>query len=130
MPRRLSCKITSTKEALEESAMDILPPKKSQSAPQQVPEPTQTATNALVQPKQPPGLAIMPVKRLRRRWPWFVAGLLTLIVLIAGAAFAWYQLQLQPANSGDKQHYQVTVEPGMTVVDIAAKLSQQKLIKD
>lgn len=75
------------------------------------------------------GLATSPKKSPKRTLLWVLAAIVGLVVVTAGALFAWYSVQLQPVDAAATDKQLVVVESGMTPTAIAQLLKDEQLIR-
>ncbi|MCB9820087.1 endolytic transglycosylase MltG [Candidatus Nomurabacteria bacterium] len=68
-------------------------------------------------------------KKTKRPWKRYAAGLFLLVVLVVISVMLWYQDGISAVEPGSGEQVAVTIDPGMDVDAIAAKLNQSKLLK-
>ena len=85
----------------------------------------------VVQPVEAaPGLTpVSPKKPRKKLLIWGSIGVLLSALLLIGALFVWYQVQLSPVNSGDTTLKVVKVESGSTPTQIADLLEDEGVIR-
>lgn len=86
-------------------------------------------------PQQVPPTAplISPRKRRpsrRKVVAWIVIGFIVMVGLLAGASYAWFQLQLSPVDSKNTTKQLITIEDGSTPSAIAKQLQGAGLIRN
>lgn len=65
----------------------------------------------------------------RKKWPWVVGVILSLVLIGLGACFAWYTHSLAAVDKeGDTEKW-VTIKSGMTPREIATELKNQGVIR-
>ena len=69
------------------------------------------------------------VKKKRRLWPWITAGIIVILLLIAGGSVVWYKLSLRAVNTSDTSRIRLTIVEGQSPSQIAQALEDKKLIR-
>ena len=112
---------------------DILPPK--QSRPKSVVPIKQTApqkatTILLEEPEQHP-LLEAPRPRSKVRMVVLILGAIVGALILAVIALAvWYQAQLQPVDSNNKDKIRITIQTGSSPAQIGEQLEKERLIRN
>jgi UPF0755 protein len=75
-------------------------------------------------------MIIHQTARRPRRWPWAVAGILTLIIVVVVAAVVWYQVEIRPAAGGDQAPVTFQLQHGTSLTKLAQQLKSQHLVKN
>lgn len=97
-------------------------------APREQPLPAPVAPAAQSPVEQPMETVSPPPVRRRKKWPWILLALMSLIIGVAVGAFWWYQGQLRPV-SDDTKKQSFVITDGDSVATIAKKLKDAKLIR-
>ncbi len=111
---------------------DILPPKRPQTQPQpSIPQaPTPKKPQILLEEPETHPLLEAPKRRSNLKKLLIIAAVvLALIIAAVIAAVTWYQLQLQPADEGNKQVTRFTIQPGSSPDQIGKQLEEKKIIR-
>lgn len=108
---------------------DILPPKRPQVKPQ-IPSADPPKPQVLLE--EPEAHPLLEAPKRRSKLKMTVIILIVAVVLVAAAAIAavsWYQSQLQPADSGNKQTTRFIIETGTSPDQIGKLLEEKRLIR-
>lgn len=66
----------------------------------------------------------------KRRW-WLIGGIsLAVIIIVIASAYAWYRLQLNPADPADTTYQTVTIAENSNVQSLARDLKENSIIKN
>lgn len=93
------------------------------SQPQQIVPPTTTPPA----PQQTGGKSLSLAKK--RRWIWWILGIVIFLVAVAAAGYLWYVNALTPVNANDKTVQQVQVNEGASFSFVSGRLEERKLIR-
>jgi len=65
----------------------------------------------------------------KRRWIWWLVGIIILLAAVATAGYLWYVNALTPVNASDKTVQQVQVNEGASFNFVSGRLEERKLIR-
>lgn len=65
----------------------------------------------------------------KRRWIWWVVGIVVFLAVVATAGYFWYVNALTPVNANDKTVQQVQVNEGASFSFVSGRLEERKLIR-
>lgn len=104
-------------------------PAQSQPAPLQ-PQPTMPSTPTLNPQPQGQPTDTKPLSLVKkRRWIWWVVGVIVFLLAVLVAGYFWYQNALTPVNAGDKTVQQVQINEGASFSFVSGRLEERKLIR-
>lgn len=80
----------------------------------------------------PPPVEQPPLKKVSKKKRWFIAllSILTLGVIAIAAIWFWYQAQLAPVNSANKEKVVVKIAEGSTAGEFASVLKENNIIRN
>lgn len=79
--------------------------------------------------RQPSEQQAFQINRSRSKWPWFVAGLAVLLIIVGGAIM-YYANALAPVDTSSQEGIRIVVTEGETATDIADTLFTHGLIRN
>lgn len=78
---------------------------------------------------QPTDSQPLSLAKKKRRWIWWLAGIIMLFAAVATAGYFWYVNALTPVNPSDKTVQQVQVNEGASFSFVSGRLEERKLIR-
>lgn len=102
-------------------------PVQSQPAPQPQAAPV-VAVPAVPQPQSKDSEPLSLTKK-KRRWIWWVVGIVVFLAAVVTAGYFWYVNALTPVSANDKTVQQVQINEGASFSFVSGRLEERKLIR-
>lgn len=102
-------------------------PVQSQPAPQPQAAPV-VAVPAVSQPQSKDSEPLSLTKK-KRRWIWWVVGIVVFLAAVVTAGYFWYVNALTPVSANDKTVQQVQINEGASFSFVSGRLEERKLIR-
>lgn len=78
---------------------------------------------------QPTDNQPLSLTKKKRRWIWWVVGIVVFLAAVATAGYFWYVNALTPVSASDKTVQQVQINEGASFSFVSGRLEERKLIR-